>query len=347
MPLLYPFRTSSAGVTIMNINYSIASDYLYGIFSLLEESGISPLELCNQQGIYIPNDEQVSLNTLKKMLNTITQSYDLPEIGLLLGMKMASSSHGFLGYAAKSSETIADALMINEQFITTRIHGVQFQTTMKDNRCRVTLLMADELEEQSRFVVELIFSSLIRFFNELFPNIKLLATVNVGYAKPYYAPLYETLTSLSWRFNQNSHYLEFPQDFFTLKLPTYDIQLRDLSVQQCIKNSSDLSSKSTLADKVITLLSNDLAEPPLVNEVALSLGLNQRTFKRYLHEQGQSYQKILRELRVKKAKQLLTTTSITIDNLAFQLGYSSPATFKRLFKKWTGVSPGELRKNST
>jgi AraC-like DNA-binding protein len=32
-------------------------------------------------------------------------------------------------------------------------------------------------------------------------------------------------------------------------------------------------------------------------------------------------------------------------DIAERLGFSEPSTFHRAFKKWTGVSPGEYRRN--
>lgn len=47
---------------------------------------------------------------------------------------------------------------------------------------------------------------------------------------------------------------------------------------------------------------------------------------------------------MKKAKKLLQTTDMEIHDIAVQVGYPNVNSFIRVFKKMTGVPPGEFRK---
>jgi len=44
-----------------------------------------------------------------------------------------------------------------------------------------------------------------------------------------------------------------------------------------------------------------------------------------------------------KAKQLLKATTMNISEIAYDVGFSDPAYFSRVFKDEFGVSPGEVR----
>lgn len=48
--------------------------------------------------------------------------------------------------------------------------------------------------------------------------------------------------------------------------------------------------------------------------------------------------------RVERAKALLTDTAEQIQNISHQVGYTNPMSFYRVFKKTTGLSPGDYRK---
>ena len=48
-------------------------------------------------------------------------------------------------------------------------------------------------------------------------------------------------------------------------------------------------------------------------------------------------------MRIEKAKSLLKTPGIQIQNIAEQTGYTDVAHFSRNFKKYTGQTPGEYR----
>jgi len=50
--------------------------------------------------------------------------------------------------------------------------------------------------------------------------------------------------------------------------------------------------------------------------------------------------------RINKAKEFLSKSSVTVEQLAQILGFSSPSHFIRRFKKLEGLTPSEYRKQS-
>lgn len=58
---------------------------------------------------------------------------------------------------------------------------------------------------------------------------------------------------------------------------------------------------------------------------------------------GQTTQQHLHQALIEKAKQLLLTTSLSVSETAFQLGFEYPHYFSRLFKSKTGLSPAAFR----
>jgi YesN/AraC family two-component response regulator len=66
-------------------------------------------------------------------------------------------------------------------------------------------------------------------------------------------------------------------------------------------------------------------------------------FKQEMHINFIDY---VSSLRIKEAKLLLTSTTLRISEIACRLGYSDIAYFSNMFRKLTGVSPSEYRKNA-
>lgn len=58
---------------------------------------------------------------------------------------------------------------------------------------------------------------------------------------------------------------------------------------------------------------------------------------------GQNTQQHIHHRLIEKAKQLLLTTSLSINETAFQLGFEYPQYFSRLFKSETGMSAAAFR----
>jgi YesN/AraC family two-component response regulator len=61
-------------------------------------------------------------------------------------------------------------------------------------------------------------------------------------------------------------------------------------------------------------------------------------------ETGKSFFDLLGSMRIEKAKSLLRTPGMNIQDVAEQTGYTDVAHFSRTFKKLTGQTPGEYRK---
>jgi AraC-like DNA-binding protein len=58
---------------------------------------------------------------------------------------------------------------------------------------------------------------------------------------------------------------------------------------------------------------------------------------------GQSAQAHIHNKVIEKSKELLTTSQLSVSEIAYQLGFEYPQSFNKLFKKKTEMSPLEFR----
>lgn len=61
-------------------------------------------------------------------------------------------------------------------------------------------------------------------------------------------------------------------------------------------------------------------------------------------ETGETISDYTQKLRLEKAKNLLRTTNLNLNEIAAQVGYSDPKHFSKLFKKTFGIRPQDYRK---
>ncbi|MFD1954870.1 helix-turn-helix domain-containing protein [Paenibacillus thailandensis] len=75
------------------------------------------------------------------------------------------------------------------------------------------------------------------------------------------------------------------------------------------------------------------------------LNMSNTYLSTYIKEKtGKTFSDHLHDVRVRKAQELLVTTNQTIHDIASQVGYVNFSSFNRMFKKHTGLTPGEYRK---
>ena len=60
---------------------------------------------------------------------------------------------------------------------------------------------------------------------------------------------------------------------------------------------------------------------------------------------GQSTQRLIHDKLIEKAKEVLSTTSLSVSEIAFVLGFEHPQSFSKLFKSKTSYSPLEFRQS--
>lgn len=83
---------------------------------------------------------------------------------------------------------------------------------------------------------------------------------------------------------------------------------------------------------------------PTVQYVAEELHLSPNYLSDMLRVQiGQTTQQYIQNRVIEKAKELLTTSEMSVSEIAYQLGFEHPQSFHRLFKNRTSISPMEFR----
>ncbi len=84
-----------------------------------------------------------------------------------------------------------------------------------------------------------------------------------------------------------------------------------------------------------------------LNEVAGQVSLSPSHFSTvFSQETGQTFKEYLTEVRLKRAKELLRSTTLKSFEISYQIGYSDPHYFSYVFRKHTGLSPKEYRQQS-
>ncbi|MDR2739662.1 MAG: helix-turn-helix domain-containing protein [Treponema sp.] len=81
-----------------------------------------------------------------------------------------------------------------------------------------------------------------------------------------------------------------------------------------------------------------------LQEIASAAGLSAPYFSTiFKEEMGENLSSYLNRLRVEKAEHMLTETGLTLNEIASSCGFEDQSWFSKMFKSYTGISPGKYR----
>jgi AraC-like DNA-binding protein len=91
------------------------------------------------------------------------------------------------------------------------------------------------------------------------------------------------------------------------------------------------------------LTSCDFDQWPTLEQLAQEFATSHSSLRRALAREGFTYQQIKDDVRRTLAFERLRSTSMSIADIAQEVGFRETSAFHRAFKQWTGESPGVFR----
>ena len=187
-------------------------------------------------------------------------------------------------------------------------------------------------ETEARTELGLIFSHNFRE-RHLLPHMRTLL----------YYRLISTLALIQCGSSEDLHFTELtgdesPEDFFAI----YEGE----AVRLCkLQNENRAKEEKKVDDDMISFLLMHYLDPNIsITMVAQHFGYSESysslRLKRVLNKSFSSY---IEELRIKKAKEYLTSGELNINEISQAVGYSSASVFGRAFKRACGLTPSEYQ----
>lgn len=124
------------------------------------------------------------------------------------------------------------------------------------------------------------------------------------------------------------------------------------SLQPALRVHVDrLLSELPVGDGIIERVSVDILATMgkaelTATRTAARLGMALRTLTRQLAEHGTSFSDLLQQARYRAAMHYLRNTRLSVEDIAFLLGFSDCPPFIRAFKRWSGSSPLSYRRST-
>ena len=82
-----------------------------------------------------------------------------------------------------------------------------------------------------------------------------------------------------------------------------------------------------------------------LSSLASSLEMQEEDVSSQLKASGTSYQQLLGDTRRELAEEYIVRADLSVNEIAYMLGFSDCSNFARSFRRWTGKSPSDFRED--
>lgn len=330
---------------------SVSIHYINIIHNALERMGLACGSMQSLIGQFTELEyylNRVSLDVLNgEWENAVSITQD-PIIGLHVGEQIHPNDYGLLGQIMMNSPNIAQALenVISVEFI---INNLFVSEIMQDEERVINRIHCHQYEAESiRHIIEQDISALINIgtfiMNKQYDAHTQPIEVHFRHKPAAKITEYERVLKTKVLFQQEYNQAIFPAA--VLEAPIYNpnpriAKMLNEELQQLIH---EIENKDTLTLKLWRLFQTH--HPKLncdIEHVAQTFNMTARTFQRHLQQEGTSFQNELTGYRTHHAKTLLNNKTLSISEVAFEMGFNNSSAFHKAFKRWTGYTPKEYQ----
>lgn len=266
-----------------------------------------------------------------------------PAFGLLVGDRLMVSSHGLLGHVALHSQTLRQTVDAIEAYLQLRTSLLTLRQEVHGERLRLVFVEPHPLGDIRLPVTEAIVLTIKNLIDYVTMGSGQVSSAAFPFAEPAHGDLARELFRCALRWDAGWCGLELPVAPLDRPLRSGNAETWLEAVQRCQAEVSRLQRQHSLSARVRRLMLSGPSGFPSLQVTARQLNLSARTLHRKLLDEGTSYRNILEQVRHTLAVEHVQAGRLTMQEIAFLLGYDDQANFRRAFKRWEGVAPTAYR----
>jgi len=317
----------------------------------LDRKGIDAEPLLSKAELSRPqlteNPSGVSALSQHRFLELSATETDDPLLGLHVAAEMDLREIGLLFYLAASSATVGEALEQLAQYAATTTEEIRLEISTQEIGTVLNFHRVLSVDQPVRQQSELATLGLIRALRKI--TNRDFSPSRIGFAHARNSGLREIHQILRCpvEFVQAVDGWVLPQRIMELPILSEDshlLQILEVHADELLSERRTATGLRRLVeDRLISLLPSGRTQAALVAE---QLGMSERSFRRRLVEEGANFGEIVDRLRHRLALRYLEDERVSLKQIAWLLGYSELGAFNHAFKRWTGTSPGQVRRGS-
>jgi AraC-like DNA-binding protein len=304
---------------------------------LLRRAGLTPEVVADP-------DERLSVRSQVALLDEAAIALKDDRLGFTLARDHDPRQIGLLYYVMASSQTLGNGLKRVARYsqITNEAIVVRY---LEGHRLIISLSYSGVPRHSDRHQIEFCMFGVLRVCRMLTEQKLVPQHFSIAHHRSGANSEMARFVGTKVEFGADRDEFALNLDARELPLIHADTHLNDLLLKYCEAALADRKGNpSQLRTRVENAISSLLPHGRvLVEDVARSLGMSERTLARKLSDEGLNFTEILQQLRRDLAVRYLNDRKLHVSKIAWLVGFNEVSAFTHAFKRWTGKTPREMR----
>ena len=317
---------------------------------VLRSLGADPAAVLAEAGfsleIFDDPDTLVSFAARNHLMAHCAARTACPHFGLLVGQRGGLHSMGLVGLLGKYSPDVGVALRNLVRYAHLHVRGAAAALTIDGDAATLRYEIYQPHVEATEQVGDAAVAVMFNMVRELCGPDWAPLEVRFAHRKPKDVGAFRRFFVAPLVFDAAENAVAFSADWLNRSLPAIDPDLRRL-LQKHI-DALEIRWGADFPAQVRSVLRTALVMGQGgVDQVAKVLTMHRRTLCRRLDRFGTSFKELADECRFEIARQMLEDSTMTVSEIAALVDYADASAFTRAFRRWSGTTPAQWRKENS
>lgn len=334
----------------MDFEPSLSPRFVTYIRDYLMDRGIDPEPILLQSGIDSGKDEEFDCPLPVHKVATLFELAAQQANDTLIGVNLARQYHyeasSLIILAMLAAPSVEEGVKLLHKYDRYVDSGIETSFDINDSVAALAarLLIPDDVkgDQINEYLMAFLMQALSTATRKRVP----VKQVWFYHSCDQNAQALETFFGAPVKFAQTANKFIFDRSYLKEKFLSSNALLYDILIKAMKTYFWATSEQNRFVDavcrEVMRVASDEAAS---AKTIAARLTVSPRTLRRRLANEGYSFQEAKNLARQNRAKYYLAQTTMSLAEIAFELGYSELSAFSRAFRGWIGETPQNYRAN--